>query len=150
MMSVIASLEAEYGRYKTLAEAAIAQLSDDELTQAGPGGSNSIDMLVRHVAGNLQSRFSDFRTSDGEKPWRHRDDEFEPAAVSRNQLMEMWERAWKVLFGAVSELRDPDLAQTVTIRSTKRCTGPWRTRRITSARSSILPRRSAARRRGAV
>jgi uncharacterized damage-inducible protein DinB len=116
MMSVIASLEAEYGRYKTLAEAAIAQLSDDELTQAGPGGSNSIDMLVRHVAGNLQSRFSDFRTSDGEKPWRHRDDEFEPAAVSRNQLMEMWERAWKVLFGAVSELRDADLAQTVTIR----------------------------------
>src|SRR5215217_5253684 len=102
-MSVIASLEAEYERYKALAEAAIAQLSDEELTLDGPGGSNSIDMLVRHVAGNLQSRFSDFRTSDGEKPWRQRDDEFEPAALSRHQLMDMWKAAWNVLFGAVSE-----------------------------------------------
>ena len=115
-MSVVASVHAEYKRYKALAEAAIAQLSDDELTQSGPGGSNSIDVLVRHIAGNLQSRFSDFRTSDGEKPWRRRDDEFEPAPMSRNELMEMWESAWKVLFGAVSELRDSDLAESVTIR----------------------------------
>ena len=115
-MSVVHSIEAEYKRYKALADAAIAQVTDEELAAAAPGGGNSIEMMVRHIAGNLQSRFTDFRTSDGEKPWRNRDEEFEPAVLNRGELLESWETGWKALFGAVSALGDDDLADTVTIR----------------------------------
>ena len=115
-MSVIQSLLDEYRRYKALAEAAIAQLGDEELGNAGHEGGNSIEMLVRHVAGNLKSRFTDFRTSDGEKPWRHRDDEFESAALSRTDLLQTWDDAWGVLFGELEKLSDADLSATVTVR----------------------------------
>ena len=115
-MSVVRSIEGEYKRYKALADAAIAQVSDEELLVAAPGGGNSIDMMVRHIAGNLHARFTDFRTSDGEKPWRHRDDEFEAAPMSRSELLDMWETGWRTLFGAVGALSDTDLADTVTIR----------------------------------
>ena len=115
-MSVVHSIEAEYKRYKALADAAIAQVTDEELAAAAPGGGNSIEMMVRHVAGNLQSRFTDFRTSDGEKPWRNRDEEFEPVALNRGELLAAWEAGWKALFSAVSALTDGDLAETVTIR----------------------------------
>ena len=115
-MSVVRSIEGEYTRYKALADAAIAQVTDEELALASPGGGNSIEMMVRHVGGNLHARFTDFRTSDGEKPWRKRDDEFEPAALSRGELLEMWETGWRTLFEAIAGLRDEDLAGTVTIR----------------------------------
>ena len=115
-MSVIQSLVDEYKRYKALAEAAIAQVGDEELGNAGHDGGNSVEMLVRHIAGNLKSRFTDFRTSDGEKPWRHRDDEFETAALSRTELMQMWDDAWNVLFGELDQLSDADLGATVTVR----------------------------------
>jgi hypothetical protein len=115
-MSVVASLEAEYQRYKALADAAIGQVGDEEIARTAPGGSNSIDMLVRHVAGNLRSRFTDFRTSDGEKPWRDRDEEFEPAVRSRQELLGGWEEGWSVLFSALAALSDADLPATVTVR----------------------------------
>ena len=115
-MGVIASLEAEYKRYKSLADAAMVQVGDEELAQTGPGGSNSIDMLVRHVAGNLRSRFTDFRTSDGEKPWRDRDEEFEPAALTRQELLSAWDDAWRALYEALAGLSDADLSATVTVR----------------------------------
>jgi len=115
-MSVIQSLLDEYKRYKALAEAAIGQVDDGELTRLGPAGGNSIEMLIRHLAGNLKSRFSDFRTSDGEKPWRHRDDEFEPALLGRGPLMADWESAWATVLDEVSRLTDADLASTVTVR----------------------------------
>ncbi len=115
-MSVIASLQDEYTRYKLLAEAAIAQVGDEELSDAGQDGGNSIEMLIRHIAGNLKSRFTDFRTSDGEKPWRRRDDEFESAAVSRAELLRQWEDGWSVLFGELGKLSDADLSDTVTVR----------------------------------
>jgi hypothetical protein len=115
-MSVVQSIEGEYRRYKALADAAIAQVTDEELGIAAPGGGNSIDMMVRHIAANLHSRFTDFRTSDGEKPWRRRDEEFEGAALSRGELLETWETGWRTLFAAISALSDGDLAATVTIR----------------------------------
>jgi hypothetical protein len=115
-MSVIDSVEAEYKRYKALGEAAIEQVADAELSQPGPAGGNSIDMLVRHVAGNLRSRFTDFRTSDGEKPWRRRDDEFEDTAATRGELLATWDAGWRALFSAIGALTDGDLAETVTIR----------------------------------
>jgi hypothetical protein len=113
---VIASLQDEYRRYKALAEAAIAQVGDEELTYAGQDGANSIEMLIRHLAGNFKSRFTDFRTSDGEKPWRRRDDEFESAALSRGELLQMWEDGWNVVFGELATLTDADLSSTVTVR----------------------------------
>jgi hypothetical protein len=115
-MSVIASLRDEYKRYKALAEAAMAQVGDEELAYAGQDGGNSIEMLVRHIAGNFKSRFTDFRTSDGEKPWRRRDDEFESAALSRAELLQLWEDGWNVVFGELEKLSDADLSATVTVR----------------------------------
>lgn len=115
-MSVVGSLLDEYKRYKALAEAAFAQVGDEELTQLGRGGGNSIDMLIRHLAGNLKSRFTDFRTSDGEKPWRRRDDEFETASLTRAELMAAWDAAWATLLAEVSPLIDADLNATVTVR----------------------------------
>lgn len=115
-MSIVMSLRDEYRRYKALAEAALSQVHDDELTRSGPRGGNSIDMLVRHVAGNLLSRFTDFRTSDGEKPWRHRDAEFETAAMSRDELTAYWNSAWDVLFAELAKLGNEDLGATVTVR----------------------------------
>ena len=106
----------EFTRYKALGEAAIAQLDDDELGLIGSDGGNSIVSIVWHLAGNLESRFTDFRTSDGEKPWRDRDDEFVLRSVTKSALLEKWERGWRALLAAISELTDADLLQTVTIR----------------------------------
>jgi hypothetical protein len=115
-MSVITSLRDEFNRYKALADAAVAQVQDEELTRLGPGGGNSIDMLLRHLAGNLRSRFTDFRTSDGEKPWRRRDDEFEPSEWTRGAVADEWKRGWDVLFDQLDRLTDADLEATVTVR----------------------------------
>jgi uncharacterized damage-inducible protein DinB len=106
----------EYTRYKALGEAAIAQLDDEEIAATSSEGGNSITAIVWHLAGNLESRFTEFRTSDGEKPWRDRDDEFVLRTVTKSALLEKWERGWGALLRAVGELSDADLLQTVTIR----------------------------------
>jgi len=116
MRDVIASIEAEYRRYKTLGEGAISQLADAQLPEATSSG-NSIVTIVWHLAGNLKSRFTDFLSSDGEKPWRDRDSEFLAREVSRNELQAKWEDGWRVLLAALSDLSDADLQRTVTIRS---------------------------------
>ena len=116
MTNLIGSIVEEYRRYKALAEAAFAQLEEGELSQASSSGDNTIAVIVWHVAGNLESRFTDFRVSDGEKPWRDRDQEFAPRRVSRVELLDRWERGWRALFGALEHLSDADLAETVTIR----------------------------------
>lgn len=113
---MIDSIEYEYRRYKALGESAMAQMADEALS-AHPGGqSNSVATIVWHIAGNLESRFTAFRTDDGEKPWRQRDEEFEARIVVREQLMATWERGWTVLFAALAELTDADLTASVTIR----------------------------------
>ena len=116
MRDYVQSIEAEYQRYKALGEAAIAQLSEEQLAVPAPGGGNSIAAIVWHVAGNLESRFTDFRTSDGEKPWRNRDEEFEARTVSHAELREKWERGWRALFDALDALTDADLHASVIIR----------------------------------
>ena len=116
MRNVVSSIEAEYRRYKALADAAFAQLEEPELSQPGPNGGNSIAVLVWHVAGNLASRFTDFRTSDGEKPWRHRDDEFVQRSVTRDELLEKWEGGWSALFEALAGVEDDHLEAVVTVR----------------------------------
>jgi uncharacterized damage-inducible protein DinB len=117
IVTIVESIRAEYERYKTLAERAIEQLRDEELSQAGPGASNSIAVICWHVAGNLRSRFTDFLTSDGEKPWRRRDEEFEPRTVTRAELLAKWESVWLALQRTLAVLTDDHLQQHVTIRS---------------------------------
>ena len=114
--TLIASIEGEYRRYKSLGEAALEQVEEDSLSVPGPSGGNSLAIICWHLAGNFQSRFTDFLTSDGEKPWRQREEEFAERKVSRSELMEKWNAGWNVLFSAVSALSDEDLVATVTIR----------------------------------
>ncbi|HJQ12012.1 MAG TPA: DUF1572 family protein [Gemmatimonadaceae bacterium] len=116
MSTIVESIRAEYLRYKTLAEGAIDQLEDADLSREGPNGGNSIAVICWHVAGNLKSRFSDFLASDGEKPWRQREEEFRARMVSRAELLGKWEDGWKVLLDTLSTLSDSDLTKTVTIR----------------------------------
>ncbi len=103
--------------YKKLGERAMAQCPDDCLFVALDAESNSIAIIVKHIAGNMRSRWRDFLTTDGEKPDRHRDTEFETPPATRAELMEMWERGWKYVFEALEPLKEADLTRTVTIRS---------------------------------
>jgi uncharacterized damage-inducible protein DinB len=101
---------------KSQVERAIAQLSDDELRKRPAPTFNSIAVIMRHIAGNLISRWTDFLTTDGEKPNRNREGEFDDFTGSREQLTAHWERGFRVLFESLASLRDDDLAKTVTIR----------------------------------
>ena len=103
--------------YKKLAERAMEQCPDEGLFATLDGESNSIAIVVKHMAGNMRSRWSDFLTTDGEKPDRHRDTEFEEPAKSREELLASWERGWKCLFDALAGLSDADLTRTVLIRT---------------------------------
>jgi uncharacterized damage-inducible protein DinB len=110
-------LETQFRKLKQLAERAIAQLPDEDLTRSLDGESNSIALLMQHMGNNLRSRFTDFLTSDGEKPDRHRDAEFEAQpGTTRASLFEIWEDGWGRLFAALSTLSDDDLVRTVFIR----------------------------------
>ncbi len=116
MTSVIDSIRAEYLRYKALAEAAIEQFGEAELSAQGPSGGNSIVVICWHIAGDLQSRFTGFLTSDGEKPWREREEEFRAPTVTRAELLVKWDQGWEVLLGTLANLSDEQLQRSVTIR----------------------------------
>jgi hypothetical protein len=103
--------------YKNLAERAMAQCPDAALFTPLDAESNSIAIIVKHMSGNMRSRWSDFLTSDGEKPDRNRDTEFEEAPKTRAELLELWERGWKYVFDALQPLTDADVTRTVTIRN---------------------------------
>ena len=114
--TVLSSFTGEFRRYKALGDAALVQLEDSELAVGDPKSRNSAAILVWHIGGNLRSRFTDFLTSDGEKPWRHRDEEFTARSVTRGELLDKWNGGWDALFGALEKLTDANLQQTVTIR----------------------------------
>jgi len=103
--------------YKKGAERAMAQCSDETLFTTIDSESNSIAIIVKHMAGNMRSRWMDFMTTDGEKADRNRDTEFEDPPKTRTELMELWERGWKYVFDALEPLTDADLTRTVTIRT---------------------------------
>ena len=108
----------ETRRLKDLAEKAIAQVEDDSLLHhALDAESNSIAVVMQHLGGNLSSRWTRFLETDGEKPDRHRDREFEPSpALARHELMEIWERGWSRCFESLDSLTPDDLSKTVRIR----------------------------------
>jgi hypothetical protein len=102
--------------YKVLAEKAMAQVSDEQLIAVLDSEMNSIAVIVKHMAGNMRSRWTDFLTSDGEKPDRNRDSEFVDPPATREALLALWEQGWQYLFGALEPLSEQDVQQTVTIR----------------------------------
>ncbi|MGH9499691.1 MAG: DUF1572 family protein [Terriglobales bacterium] len=107
----------QFRGHKRLGEGALAQLKDDELFVTLDPESNSAAVIVKHMAGNMRSRFTDLLTTDGEKPDRHRDQEFELSSdTSRVEVMRWWESGWACVFSAVEALRPEDLMRIVTIR----------------------------------
>jgi len=102
--------------YKKLGERAMEQLPEAKLFAQLDDESNSIAIIVKHMAGNMRSRWTDFLTSDGEKPDRNRESEFEDAPATREALMQLWDQGWALVFGALEPLSDADLGRTVTIR----------------------------------
>jgi hypothetical protein len=107
---------AAFGSNKVWADKAIAQLSDDKLHIALDPNTNGIAVIMKHVAGNLLSRWTDFLTTDGEKPWRNRDDEFVDTFTTRDELIAYWDSGWQRLFDSLSALSSDDLGKTVVIR----------------------------------
>ncbi len=105
-----------FKNYQKLAERSIEQVSDNEFFACIDVEANSIAVVVKHIAGNLRSRWADFLTTDGEKDFRDRDAEFEMIGDTRGSLMAYWETGWQTLFGSIEPLTADDLSRTVTIR----------------------------------
>lgn len=118
-MSTVAAIRTEYNRYRHLAELALDQTADADLTRRLDADGNSLAILFAHLSGNLRSRFTDFLRSDGEKPWRQRDREFDERAGDRAALLRDWQQAFAVLEAALGEVEaggEATLQQRVTIR----------------------------------
>jgi uncharacterized damage-inducible protein DinB len=115
-LSFLGSIRKNFEAQKRSAEKAIVQLSDEQLRTPLDANTNSVAVIMKHMAENLRSRFTDFLTSDGEKPDRDRDGEFVDDFPSRDAMLDHWERGWKVLFDTLASLRVEDLTTSVTIR----------------------------------
>ncbi|MGH9351100.1 MAG: DUF1572 family protein [Terriglobia bacterium] len=105
-----------FRKYKQMAEAAMGQVTDADLAHPLDSESNSIAIIAKHISGNLRSRWTDFLTTDGEKPDRRRDSEFEAPAATRAGMMASWEASWNCLFSALDSLSGEDLGRTVYVR----------------------------------
>jgi len=103
--------------YKNLGEQTFAQLDELDFHYQPNEESNSIAMIIQHIAGNMLSRFTNFLTEDGEKEWRKRDAEFEEQHLSKDALLELWQKGWDCYLGSVQSLTEDDLEKTITIRS---------------------------------
>lgn len=101
---------------KSWADGSIAQLSDEQLFTPPAPGFNSVAVIMKHIAGNMKSRWTDWRTTDGEKPWRNRETEFDVSGLSRAEIQKLWEGAWATIFRELSSITSEDLARTITIR----------------------------------
>lgn len=112
LASVVSRLRAD----KDLADRAIAQCDLAQLKASPAGSQNSAAVVMKHLAGNMRSRFTDYLTSDGEKPWRHRDQEFVDDLEDRAALVAVWEDAWALCFETIEALTPADLTRTVTVR----------------------------------
>jgi len=103
--------------YKQLAEKALAQIDDQELNWQANEDSNSIVVIIKHMWGNMLSRWTDFMTTDGEKEWRKRDAEFENETLDREALMKKWDEGWQCVFNALDSITDDDLDKIIYIRN---------------------------------
>jgi len=114
--SYIENALAVFRQYKQLGERAMTQVADEQLFATLDEETNSIAIIVKHMTGNMRSRWTDFLTSDGEKPNRNRDSEFVDPPATREALLREWEQGWACVFAAIEPLTDADLSRTVTIR----------------------------------
>lgn len=103
--------------YRELGDKALAQIGDDHIHWQPSAESNSVAVIVKHLSGNMLSRFTDFLTTDGEKPWRNRDAEFENDYADKAELLEAWDAGWQCFFNAVDPLKESDLGSIVYIRN---------------------------------
>lgn len=115
--SMIANYRTQFHYYKTLADKAIAQLADEQVLEVPGAGSNSIAIAMKHVAGNMLSRWTDIWTTDGEKDWRHRDEEFLLRGMSVAEVKAYWEKGWECLMTTLDSLTDADLKRLIYIRN---------------------------------
>ena len=107
----------QFQYYKLLGDKTFSQLKDENLFWQYNEESNSIFMIVKHLSGNMLSRFTEFLTSDGEKEWRNRDAEFESQIQSKQEMISKWEEGWSCLFNALNSLKDEDLTKIIYIRN---------------------------------
>lgn len=117
MKEFLQSAQKQFEYYKMLGEKAIAQVSDEQLAWQHNEESNSIAIIVQHLAGNMFSRWTDIFTTDGEKPWRKRDEEFVPHVSGRGELMQLWENGWKCLLDTLGNIKEEDYDKPVYIRN---------------------------------
>jgi hypothetical protein len=111
------SVKKQFAYYQSLGEQTMARLTDEQLFWQYNAESNSIAILVKHLSGNMLSRWTDFLTTDGEKEWRQRDGEFETDATTKAEVLKIWERGWLCLYEALNSLKEEDLTTTIYIRN---------------------------------
>ncbi len=116
-LQYLESAKKEFGYYKLLGEKTFSQLTDEQLFIEANSESNSIATIVKHLRGNMLSRWTDFLTSDGEKEWRKRDEEFENDISTREELLQKWQEGWSCLFKALDSISDDDLSRVIYIRN---------------------------------
>ena len=116
MSAYLDTIRYELHAYKVMTERAVAQVSDEQLYWKPDDEANSIAIIMQHMAGNMESRWTDFLTTDGEKDWRDRDGEFVDGHLARGKLMGVWEAGWATCLAAINGLSDDDLQKTATIR----------------------------------
>ncbi len=117
MNSYLTSVIKQFEYYKSLGDKTFAQLSFEDLQKAFVADSNSIAIIVKHITGNMLSRWTNFLTEDGEKQWRNRDDEFVDTFQSKDELLSAWKKGWTCLFEAIAPLKNSDLNLIVYIRN---------------------------------
>lgn len=110
------SAKRQFLYYKGVAEKAMTQIDDERLTWQHNDDSNSIATIVKHMSGNMISRWTDFFTSDGEKEWRNRDSEFEEPMKTREEIMRVWDKGWNCFLNTLEQIKPEDLSRTVYIR----------------------------------
>ncbi len=101
--------------YRSLGEKTIHQVPEEKINWQYNAESNSLSTIVKHITGNMLSRFTDFLTTDGEKEWRNREAEFEPESLSKNELIDRWNKSWKVFLDVLYQLREDDLDRIIYI-----------------------------------
>jgi hypothetical protein len=116
-VSYLKSIKQQFEYYKILGEKAIEQLEEEQLFIALNEDSNSIATIVKHISGNMLSRWTDFLNSDGEKEWRNRDAEFENDIKTKSELLAIWNKGWACLFEAINPLKEEDLSKIIYIRN---------------------------------
>jgi len=116
-LQYLESAKKEFGYYKLLGEETFSQLTDEQLFIEATSESNSIATIVKHLRGNMLSRWTDFLTTDGEKEWRKRDEEFENDISTREELLQKWQEGWSCLFMALDSISDDDLSRVIYIRN---------------------------------